>query len=453
MLTQKSETKNQIHYTIITVKHVSGLARLQFTRKPYTHWSLCFLGEPKVDFDVETQFQGRQMQSNVTSIISNQIRKAIRRKHTLPNYKLRYKPFFHKTDDDLDVSDIVIEGNLEINIRQLSRLMPAASVNQIYCTITLAAMPWVYARQHDDRTIRITIDLKIHKAKNQQIGIVFKQTDHCVIVDNIIPNTPATKANFCRGDVLVSIDGKKVSHINHISKIIKNLSASHFLLRIERIVAGVLRADAEPEELEVYEDFNDLNISFSKSSDTVQIGTKTVVRKNSVDKAASSDSSRSNTPTHTAPATARKSDESAGKSGTKPVGRSLSRANSETKHGDEVSLKSANVMLTKDARLPDLDGDTYVPAPSPTVCPVYQQHSTVECTVDSFIHMDDLAYFKLSDNFTYLNLNVFGKTNDESVSLGYLNIAVPQVLAECSDSNLGQFFKQYTLTPPSTPSL
>lgn len=73
----------------LRVKQVSGLARLQFTRKPYTHWSLSFINDPKVELDVQSHFQGRQMQSNITSLISNQIRKAIRRKHTLPNYKLR----------------------------------------------------------------------------------------------------------------------------------------------------------------------------------------------------------------------------------------------------------------------------------------------------------------------------------------------------------------------------
>lgn len=77
----------------VRVRHVSGLARLQFTRKPYTHWSLSFVGEPQVDLGIESQFQGRQMQSNVTSLICNQIRKAIRSKHTLPSYKLRWVGF------------------------------------------------------------------------------------------------------------------------------------------------------------------------------------------------------------------------------------------------------------------------------------------------------------------------------------------------------------------------
>lgn len=76
----------------IVVKHISGLGRLQFTRLPYTHWSFAFYTEPDIDLAVESHFQGRQLQSNVTNLIVNQIKKAIKRKHTLPNYKIRWVP-------------------------------------------------------------------------------------------------------------------------------------------------------------------------------------------------------------------------------------------------------------------------------------------------------------------------------------------------------------------------
>lgn len=74
---------------IISVKKISGLVRLQFSRQPYTHWSFSFYNEPILDLAVESHFQGRQLQSNVTNLIVNQIKKSIKRKHTLPNYKIR----------------------------------------------------------------------------------------------------------------------------------------------------------------------------------------------------------------------------------------------------------------------------------------------------------------------------------------------------------------------------
>ena len=73
----------------IPVNKVNGLVRLQFTRHPYTHWSFSFYSDPVIELEVESHFQGRQLQSNITSLIVHQIKKAIRRKHTLPNYKIR----------------------------------------------------------------------------------------------------------------------------------------------------------------------------------------------------------------------------------------------------------------------------------------------------------------------------------------------------------------------------
>lgn len=435
---------NTFRFVYISVKHISGLARLQFTRKPYTHWSLCFLGDPVIDFDIETQFQGRQMQSNVTSLISNQIRKAIRRKHTLPNYKLRYKPFFHKSaEEEYDLSDIVLDGQIDITIAELTRLSFPCHINHVFCIITLAPMPWVTARQNTDKTVVVALDIEIHKAKNQQIGIVFKQTDQIVMVDAVIPNTPAMKAKLCKNDVLISIEGKKITHINHIAKIVKSLNRPVFTLRIERIVQGIIENDVvstpdEPEEPPA-EEINEMNISFSKTSDTVQIGSRT--RQNSLDKA-STDSSRSNTPTHS-PCKSKESIFSRAR------GRSVSRNNSEAKstvsNDDNISVKSTGSAgkLRKDSSDNILRSDENR----------LQQHASIECLVNSFIIMNDTSQFKLDANTMHLNLNVFGRCNDETILLGYLNIPVHTILAECNDSTLGHFIKQYTLSPPDTPNL
>lgn len=97
------------------MKRVTGKARLQFTRVPYTHWSLSFYSEPILELEVQTQFHGRQLQSQVVNIIINQIRKAVRRKHTLPHYKMRYKPFFRRlNDEDIDLSEVNKNHHLQL---------------------------------------------------------------------------------------------------------------------------------------------------------------------------------------------------------------------------------------------------------------------------------------------------------------------------------------------------
>lgn len=430
----------------ITVNHVSGLARLKFTRKPYTHWSLCFIGDPLIELDIETQFQGRQLsQSNVTSLISNQICKAIRRKHTLPNYKLRYKPFFYKIiDEDIDLTEIQFDGRLDVNVAELTRISFPCHVNNVFCTLTMAPMPWVTAHQYDDRSILCTFDIEIHKAKNQQIGIVFKQIDQNLMVDAVIPNTPAMKAQLCKGDMLVSIEGKKINNINHIAKIVKSLNRPVFTLRIERIISGATRSNLNTFRIddgdeEFYEVINDtsLNISFSKTADSVQISKN--VPQSLLDKI-SNESSRSNTPTNSP---CKNKDD---------IGnilryRGLSRNNSDSKPSDDGLKCSTPLKSSMKTFKSVLDLKIGVQKDE------FDTHATIECAVNSFISMNDLCQFKINQKSQYLNVNVLGRCNDETILLGYLNIPVQNILYECSDSTLAHYIRQFALNPPDTPDM
>lgn len=411
------------------------------------------MGDPVIDFDIETQFQGRQMQSNVTSLISNQIRKAIRRKHTLPNYKLRYKPFFHTTpEEEHDLSDITLDGSIEVNIAELTRLSFSCHVQKVFCTITLAPIEWVTARQYDDKNIAIVLDVEIRKAKNQQIGLIFKQTDQIVMVETVIPNTPAMKSNICSRDVLISIEGKRVANINHIAKLVKGLSRPVFTMRIERMVRGQILSDV-PTMVEEKDGFTVIDngecddggdtgtenggaasISFSKNADSVQIGNRT--RHSSMDKI-STESSRSNTPTH-----------SPCKSRTEGI---FSRARSRSRHNNELKATTDGEMtrsvggsfkLRKEFEGVNRNDENG-----------FQQHTSEECDVDSFITTNDIHCFRLNSNSVYFNLNILGRCNDEVILLGYLNIPVMSILAECNESTLRHFVKQFTLNPPDTPNL
>ena len=84
----------------------------------------------------------------------------------------------------------------------------------------------------------------------------------------------------------------------------------------------------------------------------------------------------------------------------------------------------------------------------------FAQHSTVDCPLNSLIVMEDLSTFHLNENSTFFNINVYGKSNDnENILLGYLNIPIASVLAECGESSLGHYIKQYSLIPPDAPNL
>jgi hypothetical protein len=365
------------------------------------------------------------MQSNVTSLISTAVKKAIRRKHTLPNYKLRFKPFFSRLFyDDIDVP-IQPTGTLEVTIRTLARLNYPSHITQVYATLTLSRYPFVTANQTDDQNLSILLDIEIHKAKNQQIGIIFKQTKDEILIETIIPNTPAALAQLKRGDVLLSIEGRECRNINHVAKLLKSLSKSAFTMRVERAVNGVIKNDAIVEDfLDVYEDMNvppqitaaaapppasTINISFSKNSESVQIeGSKPTTA------ASSSESSISSTPS-TSP---------------RKILKPLNRNNSES-CADETPKK-----------MPTVDNN-------PSHMP---QHSTVDCSSSNFIKMNDATLFNLNANFSYLNVNVFGRSvKNDNMLLGYLNIPLENVLEECSDSHL--YLEKYILNPPQMPEL
>lgn len=423
-LNAKSSNQNHFLSIVILVKKLTGKARLQFTRKPFTHWSLSFITEPLIDLAIESQIQGRQMQSNLTSLISTAVKKAIRRKHTLPNYKLRFKPFFNRLIyDDIDMP-IQQSGTLEVTIRTLARLNNPGHITQVYATLTLARYPFVTANQIDEQNLSILLDIEIHKAKNQQIGIIFKQTSEQILIETIIPNTPAAVAKLKRGDILLSIEGRRVIHINHVAKILKNLNKSAFTMRVERTVHGVIKNDAITEDfMDVYEDFNIVNISFSKNSDTVQIGANegTATKSITKDPPSSNESSISSTPSNSP----RKVMDKA---------KQLIKSNSEASKGADETPKRTPISTSSTHQLP--------------------QHSTIDCSISNFVKMNDSTTFYLNQNtpYAYLNVNIFGRSlKNDNILLGYLNIPLDNVLSECSDSNL--YIEKYMLNPPEIPDL
>uniref|UniRef100_A0A1I8NH04 PDZ domain-containing protein 8 n=1 Tax=Musca domestica TaxID=7370 RepID=A0A1I8NH04_MUSDO len=444
----------------LKVKQLSGLARLQFTRNPYTHWSLSFLGDPELDLAIESRYQGRQMQSNITSLISNQIRKAVRRKHTLPNYKLRYKPFFHKTpEEDVGEGDIQPNGMLEVKISEISRLMCPTHLTDIYCTITMASLAFVEAWQQDDRHVKVSLDVEIHKAKNQQIGIIFKQSAvDCVEIEAVLPNTPACKSNLKVGDILLAIEGKRVSSIQQVAKIIKSLQANVFCLRIDRVIPGIIRNDAILEDLDIYEDLGDARSGYGsmpqKTPEPLAAAPVSAIRPTPMaEKNTSSESSLSNTPTNSPKKT---------KLIAKALKKTISRDHGDgSSKEDDGKLKPSKLAAKQQLNLPKVPSRTNCESLLANLLPTsmtaasgvhdvehYYQHSTVDCKLSRLIHMEDICNFKLDPHCRYLNISVYGKCVGENQLLGFTNIPIYQILAECCETSLSQSFKTYELNPP-----
>ncbi|KAM4702574.1 PDZ domain-containing protein 8 [Rhinophrynus dorsalis] len=250
-------------YLFVKLSRVLGRLRLVFTRLPFTHWSFCFLDDPLIDFEVQSQFEGRPM-PQLTSIIVNQLKKVIKRKHTLPNYKIRYKPFFpiQVLPTDLDLEDRTLflqdlgltEGRLKVSVIDCSRLLIFGSYDQetyIHCTLELGSSPW----KEKTRTSIKTVELV--KGNSQSIGLIMVQardgdTGH-VCVESVTPNSPAAAADLKKGDRLIAIGGIKVTSSVQASKLIKQ-AGERVLVFYERPVGQNQCNTGLPENLGQLED-------------------------------------------------------------------------------------------------------------------------------------------------------------------------------------------------------
>lgn len=324
---------------------------------------------------------------------------------------MRIKPFFTKIEEEFDI-DSSFSGKLQVKVSEISRLLiPPEGITEVFCTLTMASQTWVEAKQKDNRNIQAIIDVEIHRAKNQQIGIVFKQCPEHVEVESILPNTPAVKANIQPGDCLVSVEGKVVNSIPNVAKILKALQKPIFVLRFERIIPGVIKNDGVFEDIDVFEDIESIPYHLN-------ITKLPPLRRGSG--ASSSESSVANTPTQSP----RKN---------KIIAKVLTKVVSSNKDPETVSMKS-------------------VPPPSAQVdfesIEYFNQHSTIFVPTNPLMIMEDLCTFRLGKNSNYLNICVYGKNFGQSFFLGYLSIPIINLIGEYMDSTLKTMVKQYHIVPP-----
>ncbi|XP_034753806.1 PDZ domain-containing protein 8 [Etheostoma cragini] len=220
-------------YLFVKMKRVVGRLRLQFTRMPFSHWSFSFLEDPIVDFEVKSQFEGRPL-PQLTSIIVNQLKRVIKRKHTLPNYKIRYKPFFPfqvqpqlvpACDLDLSIQDNrLVEGRLKVTLTECSRLFILGSYERetyVHCTLELSTHQW---KEKTRSSIKRT---EVIKGPCGSVGMTFRHVPASegdavhVSIETVTPNSPAALADLQRGDRLIAIGGVKVTSSVQVPKLLK----------------------------------------------------------------------------------------------------------------------------------------------------------------------------------------------------------------------------------------
>uniref|UniRef100_A0ABM5G1R1 LOW QUALITY PROTEIN: PDZ domain-containing protein 8 n=1 Tax=Pogona vitticeps TaxID=103695 RepID=A0ABM5G1R1_9SAUR len=219
-------------YLFAKISRVVGRLRLVFTRLPFTHWSFSFVDEPVIDLEVKSQFEGRPL-PQLTSIIVSQFKKVIKRKHTLPHYKIRFKPFFpfqvvppeEYRDQTLTIQDFSLtEGRLKVSLIECTRLLIFGSYERevtVHCTFELSDNVW----EEKQRSFIKTVELV--KGSSPSVGLTLRQVQakegesgH-VVIETVIPNSAAATADLQRGDRLIAIGGVRITSTVQVLKLIR----------------------------------------------------------------------------------------------------------------------------------------------------------------------------------------------------------------------------------------
>ncbi|CAD6241176.1 GSCOCG00009197001-RA-CDS [Cotesia congregata] len=432
----------------LQVKQISGKARLQFTRIPYTHWSLSFYTEPILELEVQSHFQGRQLKPQIVAPIITQIRRAIQRKHTLPQYKMRYKPFFRRlNDEDIDLAEVCAQltpGQLDVVLVEVSRLNLAQSnlsledlsLIEVYCTVSVDSTPWVYLTQYNGVPYMV-LDLIISKSNNHQLGVVFKQEtipeigQNCVVVETIVAGSAAGVAEMRKGDILVSVDGKKVGNMNQVGKLVKNAAQRRFVIRVER------KYTKNDEDTAAHAQglFHPAQNLFQGSAHAQGLfhGSKSKHEPQIKFSELKDHHSDNETP-------------SSGESGIK-----LFRRRKSSVHVPEESLEHLTRRISTISNLSS--GSSNAWNDELTINDLTSM--TKEKVYASTITFEESRTYQIDSEFLYLNVGVWARLRGGEFApkiLGYLNVPIKLVLSQCSTSTTGFYLKPQPLLPPDTAS-
>ncbi|KAL1429335.1 hypothetical protein MTO96_016349 [Rhipicephalus appendiculatus] len=211
----------------VKVNHFSAKSRLQFSRKPYTHWSFAF-------------YEGQSF-PQIANIISSTIKRTLRIKHTIPSYKIRLKPFVLLPDLRMAAplqEKISQSGKLEITVVECSRLVLCEGSFQLYCMVSIEDSQWINV-DNIVGTAWIPIELEINKERGQASGVELKEKliegrfRECVVVDTIAPNSPFAAGGLIEGDIVVSIKGTDVTEIKQAYKLLAK-HGEKITMKVER---------------------------------------------------------------------------------------------------------------------------------------------------------------------------------------------------------------------------
>ncbi|CAH0405790.1 unnamed protein product [Chilo suppressalis] len=469
----------------ITVESISGSVRVMFRRNPYTHWALAFEAPPKLELRVRGRFQGRQLKPRLASLVAAHIRRAVAQRHTLPNYKIRYKPFFPKSEPGSGDGDDgpTPNGRLTVRLVEVTRLQWSGANCTVRAALAVDSHGWVSLR----RGI-LVLDIVL-PAVTGPLGLVCCQGVGVVLVDTVVPMSPAYRADLRRDDVVLAIDNKPINNVAQVGKLLRCVDRRAVTVRVRRGGASsvVRRDESTTETRRVRTNFTFRRVSEVMEGVRLQSMRAAASRTNLQESdspskvpepqpEAESPPKPKQEPTRqaskaTEPSTPggnllrkrrcsvenKSSDSSAGStppaSGASTPLKQASAVNKSVKHQD-IPIIRTDSSECKNEKGDMLDEEDHVfetggPRQSEHV-EICQMFWTKNLQLKPIIPFDEETEFKLNENHKYLNMNVWATVpgEKEEVLLGYLNIPLTALLAECQDSTVPHHMKRYQFLPP-----
>ncbi|CAK1599486.1 unnamed protein product [Parnassius mnemosyne] len=471
----------------ITVESISGNVRLMFRRTPYTHWALAFETPPKLELRVRGRFQGRQLKPRLASLVAAHIRRAVAQRHTLPNYKIRYKPFFPKSEPGSTEGEDgpTPQGRLTVRLVEVTRLHWSGGNGIVRAALAVDSHGWVSLRRGV-----LVLDIVL-PAVTGPLGLVCCQGVGVVLVDTVVPMSPAYRADLRRDDVVLAIDNKPVNNVAQVGKLLRSVERRAVTVRVRRggtggtgAGTGGTRREDEPRRLRT-------NFSFRRVSEVMEgvrlqsmraaasrnnlletdSPAKVSELQNEAEPKQKGEVQRQNTKTCEQPGPGnfglrkrrcsvenKSSDSSAGStppaSGASTPLRQASVISKIVKHPDIPIIKTDSSECKPEKTESILDEEEQIfetggPRQSEHV-EICQMFWTKSVQLKPIIPFDEETDFKLNENHKYLNINVWATVpgEKEEVLLGYLNIPLAALLSECQDSTVPHHMKRYQFLPP-----
>ncbi|XP_045131499.1 PDZ domain-containing protein 8-like isoform X9 [Portunus trituberculatus] len=223
----------------IKVVHLSGNGRLQFSRHPFTHWSFSFYDEPQVEFEVHSSLGLHIPRFN--SVIVSQLRGILKRKHTLPYFKLRGAPLIRRHNQQINEEGCSVPpGRLTGSIIKCTRLQTSLVGEVMYCTVILSEVPIVCAVEKTSG-LWVVQDISLKRPHGSSVGILLRNAEEGTqMVESVQQNSPAHLAGLRKNDIVLAVNGTYLNSGHQAAKLFStcniNGDSNSITIRVKRLV-------------------------------------------------------------------------------------------------------------------------------------------------------------------------------------------------------------------------